>query len=133
MSAPARALLDSLPRFDSDFVFSVDGRKHITAWSTAKEKLDAIVKIEPWRIHDFRRVVASGCQRLGVGLQVVEAILGHTAGSRAGIVGIYQRHAYADEKRSALQAWGAHVMGLIERPCTGESGTAAKSLLREMI
>ena len=114
LSAPARALLDGLPRFDSDFVFSVDGRKYITAWSTAKEKLDTIVKIDPWRIHDFRRVVASGCQRLGVSLQVVEAILGHTAGSRAGIVGIYQRHAYADEKRSALQAWGAHVIGLIE-------------------
>ena len=133
LSAPARALLDGLPRFDSDFVFSVDGRKYITAWSTAKEKLDAIVKIEPWRIHDFRRIVATGCQRLGVGLQVVEAILGHTAGSRAGIVGVYQRHAYADEKRSALEAWGAHVMALIEGRRSGESGTAAKSLLREMI
>ena len=36
-------------------------------------------------------------QKLGVPLQVVEAILGHT-GSRAGIVGVYQRHDFLDEK-----------------------------------
>ena len=46
-------------------------------------------------------------------LQVTEAILGHTAGSRARVIGIYQRHDYADEKRAALDAWGAHVAGLV--------------------
>jgi hypothetical protein len=44
---------------------------------------------------------------------VTEAILGHTAGSRAGVVGIYQRYDYADEKRAALEAWGAHVMAIV--------------------
>jgi hypothetical protein len=39
-------------------------------------------------------------------------VLGHVAGSRAGIVGVYQRHNYADEKRAALEAWGGHVMAL---------------------
>jgi hypothetical protein len=53
-------------------------------------------------------------QKLKVGLQVTEAVLGHTAGSRAGVVGIYQVADYADEKRAALEAWGAHVMGLVE-------------------
>ena len=45
---------------------------------------------------------------------MTEACLGHTAGSRGGIVGVYQRHDYANEKRAALEAWGAHVMALIE-------------------
>jgi hypothetical protein len=53
-------------------------------------------------------------QRFGVTLQVTEAVLGHVSGSRAGVVGIYQRHDYANEKRAALEAWGAHVMGLVE-------------------
>ena len=53
-------------------------------------------------------------QKLGVNLQTVEAVLGHTSGSRGGIVGVYQRHDYAAEKRAALEAWGIHVMTLIE-------------------
>ena len=53
-------------------------------------------------LHDFRRTVATGLQRLGVRLEVTEAVLNHVAGSRAGIVGVYQRHHWADEKRAAL-------------------------------
>jgi integrase len=117
LSAPARALLEGLPKMsECDFVFSSFGTKPIAAWGIAKERLDAIVQIEPWRIHDLRRTVATGLQRLGIGLQVVESVLGHTSGSRAGIIGIYQRHTYANEKRMALEAWGAHVAGLIAGP-----------------
>jgi integrase len=68
----------------------------------------------PWRTHDIRRSVATGLQRLGVTLQAIEAVLGHVSGSRAGVVGIYQRHSFDAEKAAALEAWGAHVMSLIE-------------------
>ena len=57
--------------------------------------------------------MATGLQRLGVRLEVTEAILKHMAGSRAGIVGVYQRHTWADEKRAALAAWGAHVEAIV--------------------
>jgi hypothetical protein len=40
-------------------------------------------------------------------------VLNHTSGSFAGIVGIYQRHSFADEKRKALQAWGSFVEQLV--------------------
>ena len=50
-----------------------------------------------------------------MGLQTVEALLGHTGGSRAGIVGVYQRHDFAAEKRAAVEAWGAHVMTLVRQ------------------
>ena len=80
-----------------------------------KRKLDALTGIaEPWRLHDFRRAVATGLQRLGVKLEVTEAVLNHTSGSRGGIVGVYQRHDFADEKRVALERWAAHVEGLID-------------------
>lgn len=49
--------------------------------------------------------VATGLQRLGVALEVTEAVLNHVSGSRAGIVGVYQRHNYFDEKKAALAAW----------------------------
>ncbi|PWB80659.1 MAG: DNA recombinase [Methylocystaceae bacterium] len=65
--------------------------------------------VEPWRLHDIRRTAATGLQRLGVRLEVTEAVLNHVSGSRAGIVGIYQRHDWAAEKREALEAWGGHV------------------------
>ena len=106
LSPQARELLDLLPRY-GEFVFG--GDKPIAGWSRAKARLDEACGVADWRIHDLRRTVATGLQRLGVTLQVVEAVLGHTSGSRGGIVGVYQRHNYADEKRAALEAWGAHV------------------------
>jgi hypothetical protein len=46
---------------------------------------------------------------------VTEQALNHVSGSRAGIVGVYQRHDFAAEKRGALEAWGEHVMAIAER------------------
>ena len=50
--------------------------------------------------------------RLGVRLPVVEKLLNHTGGSFAGIVGVYQRHDFADEKRQALEIWAQHLLAL---------------------
>jgi hypothetical protein len=41
------------------------------------------------------------------------AVLGHVSGSRGGIVGVYQRHTYADEKRAALDAWARRLAEII--------------------
>jgi hypothetical protein len=49
-----------------------------------------------------------------VRLEVTEAVLNHVSGSRAGIVGIYQRHDWTEEKRSALDAWSAHLVAAAE-------------------
>jgi hypothetical protein len=62
----------------------------------------------------FARTMATGLQRLGVRLEVTEAVLNHISGSRAGIVAIYQRHDWATEKRVALDAWATHVMSAIQ-------------------
>jgi integrase len=115
ISAAARSVLENLPRIHrSDLVFTLSGTVPTSDWSAAKLELDDYAALTiPWRIHDLRRTAATGLQKLGTPLQVTEAVLGHTAGSRGGIVGIYQRHDYADEKRAALEAWGAHVMALV--------------------
>jgi integrase len=120
LSAPALALLMDVPSIgDSDYVFTTNGKTTISGWSRAKFDLDKIAVVTDWRLHDLRRVVATGLQKLGTPLQVTEAVLGHISGSRAGVVGIYQRHNYANEKRAALEAWGEHVMALVEGRETG--------------
>ena len=114
LSLHARDLIAKLPHIaNSDFIFTTTGRTPISGWSVIKKQLDCLAPIAPWRIHDLRRTVATGLQKLGISLQVVESILGHVSGSRAGVVGIYQRHTYDAEKRAALEAWGEHVMRLI--------------------
>ncbi|WP_448665230.1 hypothetical protein ACG3SL_05350 [Sphingomonas sp. CJ20] len=47
-----------------------------------------------------------------IALEVTEAVLNHLSGSRAGIVGVYQRHNYLDEKGVALKAWAKEVSRL---------------------
>jgi len=74
----------------------------------AKRAGEEGVEPEPvgsWRNHDIRRTVATGMQRLGTRLEVTEAVLNHVSGSRAGVVGVYQRHDWQEEKRAALDAW----------------------------
>lgn len=71
-----------------------------------------------WTLHDLRRTLATGMQRLGVRLEVTEAVLNHLSGSRSGIVGVYQRHNYFPEKKAALSLWCKEVKRLsrIHRP-----------------
>lgn len=112
-------------------VFPGEGERHpqFQGWSRAKERLDANVAatraelgqppMSPWRLHDLRRTCATGLQRLGVRLEVTEATLNHVSGTRRGIVGTYQRHHWADEKRAALDAWAQHV----QRSTSGQAGS----------
>ena len=107
LSPQARELLAGIRRIaGSDYVFTTDGVKPVSAWSRAKARLDEACGVADWRIHDLRRTVATGLQRLGFNLQTIEAVLGHTSGSRSGVVGVYQRHSFDTEKRAALEAWG---------------------------
>jgi integrase len=118
LSGPAQQILKARPRFDGrDFVF---GRGHgFTGWGKCKIRLNARITeklgtaLSDWVTHDLRRTFATGLQRLGVRLEVTEAILNHVSGSRGGIAGIYQRHDWANEKRAALDAWAAHVVDIV--------------------
>ena len=123
LSDAALAILMALPRVSgrSGYVFTTNGVVPVSGWSRAKDRLDkamadAGMTGEPWRLHDLRRTAASGMARLGINLPVIERVLNHVSGSFGGIVGVYQRHEFSDEKRRALDSWGAHV----ERLVTGQ-------------
>jgi hypothetical protein len=113
----SQKIASSLP--PSDIAFTTNGTTPINGWSKAKRQIeDALTQakeqLTAWTVHDIRRLVATGLQRLDTSLQTIEAVLGHVSGSRRGVVGIYQRHSFDAEKRAALEAWGAHVMALLE-------------------
>jgi integrase len=116
LSAQAQAILRATPRRESldepELVFP-GLRGQFNGWSNAKAALDKASGVKGWRLHDLRRTMATALQSLGVRLEVTEAVLNHVAGSRAGIVGIYQRHDYATEKRAALTAWGEYVAAVV--------------------
>jgi hypothetical protein len=48
---------------------------------------------------------------LGIEPHIVEAVLGHVV---KGVAGVYNRAKHEKAKRAALEAWGAHVMALVE-------------------
>ena len=109
----AIALLRSMPQTHSH-VFVGGTGKPIAAWAGAKRKLDEFSGVHGWVIHDLRRVVATGLERLNVALPASETILGHI-GSRGGVAGIYHRHRYERESAAALNLWAIEV----ERIVTG--------------
>jgi integrase len=113
LARAAIKIIKALPRITGEYVFTTNGRTPIRGWSKVKSILDAKTSIPEWRLHDLRRTVATGLQRIGISLQVIEEILGHTSGSRSGVVGVYQRHAFTNEKRAALDAWAHEVERIV--------------------
>jgi hypothetical protein len=56
---------------------------------------------------------------LGVAPHIVEAVLNHISGHKAGVAGVYNRATYEKEKRAALATWADHVLAAVEgRPAT---------------
>jgi integrase len=104
----------------SDFVFTTTGNSRVGGFSRAKERLDERMKLaEPWTFHDLRRTAATGMADVGILPHVIEAVLYHISGHRAGVAGVYNRAAYLAEKADALQRWADHV----ERLVTGKPAT----------
>jgi integrase len=114
-----------------DLAFTTTGSTPVSGFAKGKARLDdamlAIarkevqeaggdpedVRIQAWTFHDLRRTFASGMARLGTDLPVIERCLNHVSGSFGGVVGIYQRHTYEPEMRTAFASWGSHVEVLL--------------------
>ena len=116
LSAPAIAILKSLPRNNgSAFVLTTNGEAASSDFGKKKRKLDALLPpdMPHWSLHDLRRTAATGMAKLGTSLPVIEKCLNHVGGSFGGIVGVYQKHEFAEEKRRAFDAWAAFVSDLV--------------------
>jgi len=116
------AVLERTPKLSGKHLFPA-ARGHVkgkpttvmTGFSSSKKAFDKECGVTDWVLHDCRRVVATGLQKLGTRLEVIECVLNHVSGSRAGIVGVYQRYDYLPEMREALEKWEQHLAHLAER------------------
>jgi integrase len=125
LSDTALALLPAHPRRPKrDLVFGDTDSRPFSGWSRARRALDNRISearkaagieapLAPWTLHDLRRSMATRLGDLGIQPHVIEALLNHVSGSRAGVAGIYNRATYAAEKRQAVDIWAAHVEGLL--------------------
>jgi integrase len=110
-----RVIIDYGATHTSDHLFpGTDTRELFGNFARPKDALDQASGVAGWTLHDIRRTVATNLQRLGVRLEVTEAVLNHISGSRGGIAGVYQRHDWAEEKRAALAAWGERLQAIVK-------------------
>jgi integrase len=111
ISTAVRAILDEQPlRTARDLIFGI-GEGGFNGWHIAKKRLDSAIKaatgkaLAPWTTHDVRRSVATGMASIAIQPHIIEAVLNHISGHRAGTAGIYNRCNYETEKAAALNKW----------------------------
>jgi len=107
-------------------VFTTTGKSPVSGFSKIKARLDRAMlaaaaadsdsekpTIPPWRLHDLRRTAVTGMAELGIAPHVIEAVVNHVSGARAGVAGIYNRSKLISERRAALDRWTSHVGGVV--------------------
>ena len=80
-----------------------------SGWSKSKADFDRACPIDPWTLHDLRRTFATRLAAQGVPIHVTEKLLNHVTGTISGVAAIYNRHAYMDEMRQAIEAYEARL------------------------
>src|SRR5262249_34571738 len=98
---------------NNPYVFAGRGLTHFSGFSKRKRALDATLKIKPWVLHDLRRTARSLLAAAGVPDLHSKLVLGH---KQEGVDGIYNRHAYVDEKAEALSRLAARIRDIVDTP-----------------
>ena len=126
---------------ERDLIFG-RGEGGFSGWSKSKERLDERItkvnggkSIAHWTLHDLRRTFATYIggglpahqfeklstrekelsHGLGVPPHVIEAILNHVSGHKAGVAQVYNRSTYEKEKRIALDQWATHLKLIVNQ------------------
>jgi integrase len=115
LSPLAMQIIANVPRrVGRDYLFG-ERAAGFTNWTLGKADLDArLGPMKFWRVHDLRRSSATHLGNLGTQPHVIECILGHRSGFRAGVSGTYNRSPYFNDMRSALAMWADYVGTLVE-------------------
>jgi integrase len=97
-----------------DLLFGVRGARGFRDWERKAADLDQRLgdSVKEWHLHDIRRSVATRMCDLGIAPHVVEQILNHVSGHKAGVAGLYNRSSYDREVKAALALWERYI-GLI--------------------
>jgi integrase len=125
LSQKAVDILEGVSRKEGcDYVFSATKTTPVSGWGNAKARLDKLIKtartesgikdeMPDWWIHDLRRTLATGFQKLNIRLEVAENTLGHSSGSRSGVVGVYARYGFEKESKEAVEIWANYIDDLL--------------------
>jgi integrase len=98
---------------DSPFVFAKKFGSPVGLIARQKEKFEAVNPMPRWTIHDLRRTARSLMAAAGVLPGHAEAVMGH---KQDGVIGIYDRHHYFDEKADALARLAQRVVDIVTPP-----------------
>jgi integrase len=112
LSPLALEVLEAVPH-TGDYVFTTNGTTPVSGFGKAKGRADKLSEVTGWRLHDLRRTAASQMAKLGIAPHVVEKILNHSTGQISGVAAVYNRHAYTEEKRDALNIWSQQLEALV--------------------
>lgn len=111
----AIALLQTIER-DGDHVFPRKGKRspHLRVDVAGHDLGESVaaLQLEPFSSHDLRRTVATRLAEMRISRTVIDSLLNHVDRT---VGAIYDRHGYADEKRSALDAWARHLHAIVTR------------------
>jgi integrase len=88
------------------------GKNGFNNWFATKEALHQRSGVKGWTVHDLRRSAATGMADLGIQPHIIEAVLNHVSGHKAGVAGVYNRSAYSREVKIALVRWAEYVANI---------------------
>lgn len=102
LSSMALDLIWSRPLLAGPHLFGVgsNGARPYAGASNGFESLKRKVGFDDWRLHDLRRTAVTLAQRGGAPLDQIRALTQHKT---PGVIGVYARHAYVEEKRRVAE------------------------------
>jgi integrase len=126
LSKAALAVLEAQPKIvGCDLIFTNNGRRAFTAYSTFKRRFDGQVlrtlreenpeagPLANWTLHDLRRTARTLLSRAGVNSDHAERCHGHVV---AGVRGVYDRHRYHAEMATAYEALSSMIERITNPP-----------------
>jgi integrase len=109
-------IIRSVPQMATrDQLFGTRSGGGFMGWDHCKQVLDKASGVSGWTPHDLRRTFSTRLhEELNIVPHVVEALLNHFSGHRAGPAGAYNQARYLPQMRQALALWEDHIRALVE-------------------
>ena len=114
LSSMALEIIDQMKGVSKDqFVFPSRKEGKCLYENAAAKVMYRLVNKHQWEhfiIHDLRRTFRSQLSSLGVSQTVAERLINH---KQQGIVGVYDRYEYLEEKKVAMQKWADKLIRIL--------------------
>jgi integrase len=121
LSKQVQAVIKTLPPTEGNHLL-VEGRA-FSGFGEAKTMVDdctAKPALAHWTFNDLRRTASTGLASIGVPPHIIDKLTNHQSGKISGVAATYNRFEYGEEKKAAMDAWGAHVVALVTPPPSGK-------------